>query len=59
MPPSNCPSCRSHTLRKLDAPSEHAAVNYYRCAKCGRVWTTAKADSGKITHITELPTKKP
>ena len=47
------------TLRKLDAPSEYATVKYYRCGQCGHVWTTAKGDSGKVTHITDLPTKKP
>ena len=58
MPPASCPVCHALTLRKLDAATEFATVNYYRCAKCGHLWTTDKKDSGKITHITELP-KKP
>jgi uncharacterized Zn finger protein len=58
VPPSACPACGAVRLRKLDAPSEFASVNYYRCAECGHVWTTAKDDSGKITHVTDLPTKK-
>src|SRR4029450_284682 len=57
VPPSFCPVCASMTLRKLDAPSEFATVNYYRCAQCGHVWTAVKGDSAKITHITEFPRK--
>jgi hypothetical protein len=41
----------------LQYPSEFAQVNYYRCDRCGHVWTTSKDDPAKITHVTPLRTK--
>jgi hypothetical protein len=32
-------------------------VNYYRCDKCGHVWTTKKDDSDPHTHVTPLKPK--
>ena len=59
VPPSQCPVCQSVKFRLLESPSDKASrVKYYRCAACGHVWTTAKDDSGKVTHITPLPTTK-
>ena len=53
VPPTTCPSCGGPNFRHLQAPSDQASVNYYRCNQCGHVWTTKKGDSGKITHVTE------
>lgn len=59
MPTHPCPCCEYDTPRKLDAPSEYARVDYYRCGQCGHVWITDKDDSTRIQHITELPPLKP
>jgi hypothetical protein len=58
MPTLPCPACKALTPRLLDAPSQYAAVNYYRCPACGHVWTVAKDDSNRIEHITPLKPAK-
>ena len=50
-----CPVCLVPTPRLLEASSEIAHVNYYRCPKCAHVWTVAKDDPTRLTHITPLP----
>jgi hypothetical protein len=56
MPSQPCPQCKAAAPRLLDATSKHASVLYYRCAKCGHVWTVPKYDpDGPITHITITP----
>ena len=55
MPSCPCPVCNAPTPRHLDAPSSYARVDYYRCGRCGHVWTTEKADPQKIRHVTEPP----
>lgn len=54
MPQRPCPACGTDTPRRLDSTSEVAAVNYYRCARCGHVWTVDKQDPSIVTHITPL-----
>jgi uncharacterized Zn finger protein len=54
MPPLPCPVCADFTARKLDGPSELVTVDYYRCAECGHVWTTAKGDPSTVQHVTEI-----
>lgn len=58
MPITRCPACTAPTSRTLNAPSQHATVNYYRCEHCSHVWTTSKATGELVQHITPL-TKKP
>jgi uncharacterized Zn finger protein len=55
MPTLACPVCGVSTPRLLKAPSEDAAVNYYRCPKCGHVWTVDKIDPTRVEHVTPLP----
>ena len=49
-----CAECQSLAIRWLDGPSKDAYVNYYRCDKCGHVWTLPKGESAvaptAITH---------
>ena len=53
-----CPKCQSNNLRFLDGASDEALVNFYRCDKCGHVWTVSKYDpDGPTTDVT-LPMKK-
>ena len=50
-----CPVCLEPTPRLLEASSQYANVNYYRCPKCAHVWTVAKDDPTQVTHVTPLP----
>ena len=54
-------ACNNPTPRTLDAPSQFAMVNYYRCDKCGAVWNVDKADpNGPIHIVTEgIPPQTP
>ena len=54
MPTQPCPACHGPTTRRLDGASEDAYVNYYRCERCGHVWTTSKDDGSIVHHITPL-----
>jgi DNA-directed RNA polymerase subunit M/transcription elongation factor TFIIS len=44
MPIRPCPVCEQPTVRWLEESSKWAHVNYYRCEKCGNVWTVSKDD---------------
>jgi uncharacterized Zn finger protein len=46
---SVCPKCTQHG-RHLAASSQHALVDYYRCDRCGHVWTVDK--TGKSRDVT-------
>ncbi len=59
MPVRPCPSCGVETPRKLDAVSDHAHVNYYRCPACGHVWTTTKDGAVILSHVTVAPSGDP
>src|SRR4029453_7395290 len=48
-----CPQCARMAVRKRDASSEYAIVNYYRCDLCGHVWTTLKDHPAETVDITE------
>ena len=37
-----CPHCQTPTAKHLEASSKDAWVNYYRCERCGHVWTVPK-----------------
>jgi hypothetical protein len=49
MQQSVCPKCL-HQGRHLAASSEYALVDYYRCDRCGHVWTLDK--KGKSRNVT-------
>lgn len=55
MPVQPCPGCGTETPRKLDAASQQARVNYYRCPTCGHVWTTTKDGGAILDHVTPAP----
>jgi hypothetical protein len=59
MPIRPCPSCDKPTPRLLDAPTQFAEVNYYRCDHCGHVWTTDKLTGNLLHHVTPLTTTPP
>ena len=42
MPIQPCPECQTRAVRWLEASSQEAHVNYYRCEQCGHVWTLSK-----------------
>lgn len=53
MPIRPCPECHTETPRVLDGASRDAYVWYYRCEKCGHVWSIAKSNpDGPIHHVT-------
>ena len=54
MPPQTCPSCRDVSSRHLNL-SQEATVDYFRCDKCGHVWTADKQTHEPINHVTPLP----
>ncbi|MEP7305976.1 MAG: hypothetical protein ABJA98_10705 [Acidobacteriota bacterium] len=48
-----CAECRSLAIRWLDSRSQDAHVNYYRCERCGHVWTLPKGETDLLpTNIT-------
>jgi hypothetical protein len=51
---SGCPKCLQPG-RHLAATSANATVDYYRCDRCGHVWTIDKA--GKSRDVTIEVTK--
>jgi uncharacterized Zn finger protein len=51
MPIRPCPSCQQPTARWLEESSKDAHVNYYRCEKCGTVWTGQKDDPAAPIRI--------
>jgi hypothetical protein len=51
MPIHPCPNCQELAPRWLEAPSNIAVVNYYRCQVCRHVFTVSK-DNGAIHHVT-------
>lgn len=55
MPARMCPEC-AIPAQYLSASSDSAAVDYYRCERCGHVWTVDKT-SGSRKDVT-LPRKK-
>jgi uncharacterized Zn finger protein len=40
-----CQKC-DHDGKRVDVVSEIARVDYYRCPKCGEVWTAQKDQRG-------------
>ena len=57
MPIQPCPECRTLAARLLEAVSNDAHVNYYRCEKCGHVFTLPKGEVGAVpTAITHTET---
>jgi len=42
MPTQPCLACQSLAVRWLETVSGEAHVNYYRCERCGHVWTLPK-----------------
>jgi hypothetical protein len=54
MPDQECPNCHATVARELKPPSDFAHVNYYRCERCGHVWTTTKDGARIVHHVTPL-----
>jgi uncharacterized Zn finger protein len=59
MPPQPCPACFESTPRHLHETSKEAAVDYYRCLKCGHIWTVNKMNPLIVANVTPLPKKPP
>ena len=56
MPHPICPECK-RPGRLLEAASQNAWVNYYRCDACGHVWTYDKNDlNAPPRHVTNSMT---
>jgi len=54
-----CPKCQSKNPRFLAGASAEATVTFYRCDKCGHVWTVSKYDpDGPMVAVTVDPPKK-
>ena len=45
MPIRPCPDCYTPAARILENASQQAFVWYYRCERCGHVWTESKNDA--------------
>ena len=56
MPHRICPNCHIQG-RLLEAASSEAYVEYYRCAKCGHVWTHEKGNPDAPPRDVTLPRK--
>ena len=54
MPHRICPKCRIEG-QLLEAASSGAYVEYYRCAKCGHVWTHQKDNFDAPPRDVTLP----
>jgi hypothetical protein len=54
---ANCPACDGASGRLLPFPSELSCADYYRCSKCGHVWTVNKERPDLIHNVTALPDK--
>ena len=53
MPHSLCPVCRIEgTL--LESSGEDAVVEYFRCSRCGRIWTHRKGDPNSPAKVTTV-----
>jgi uncharacterized Zn finger protein len=50
MQQSVCPKCLQHG-RHLAASSQNARVDYYRCDRCGHVWSIDKKGKFKDVSI--------
>jgi hypothetical protein len=58
MPQRACPVCRVQG-RLLEDTSKEALVEYYRCDKCGRIWTDRKADPNSPPTLVTVKAKTP
>ena len=58
MPHRACPVCRVQS-RLLEDTSKEALVEYYRCDKCGRIWTHRKADPNSPPTLVTVKAEKP
>ena len=56
MPHRACPVCRVQG-RLLEDTSKEALVEYYRCDKCGRIWTHRKADPNSPPTLVTVKAK--
>ena len=57
MPYRICPKCQAQG-RLLEAASQDAVVEYYRCNTCGHVWTRDKDHpDAPLADITQRPSK--
>ena len=54
MPHRICPECK-RSGRLLEAASQYAWVNYYRCDVCGHVWTYDKNDLNAPPRDVTIP----
>jgi uncharacterized Zn finger protein len=54
---SVCPKCTHHG-RHLAASSQNALVDYYRCDRCGHVWTIDKNGNARDVTIEVTKTSK-
>lgn len=54
MPYRKCPECKNDG-RLLDRISKDALVEYYRCDKCGCIWTHDKKDHDLSQRVTFRP----
>ena len=50
----SCPACDLAKTLFLEGPSTDAHVYYFRCPRCGHVWTTDRDNAGFIRHVTPL-----
>jgi len=53
MASNHCPACPSSKQPTfLIAVSKDSWVDYYRCPRCGHVWSTEKGEETFRTHVT-------
>jgi len=57
MPDSLCPVCQAHG-RSLEDSSKDAHVDYYRCDRCGHIWTPKGTPDAPPQDITIKPSTK-
>ena len=55
--PVQCPACYQQTPHHLNETSKDAVLDYYRCLRCGHIWTANKQDPSIVVNVTPLPPK--
>jgi hypothetical protein len=49
VPPPACPSCQSTATGPLESVSRFTDREYFRCVRCGHIWSQPKPQGGRPT----------
>jgi hypothetical protein len=57
-PRTVCPACHKPTVEHMDMMSAMAALDYFICRTCFRVWTVPKLTDGPVEFVTNPATSR-